>query len=73
MVKTFLQLKSIASFGDVLHKVEKLPHMSDDASSLTRTKSKDFVLTHTIVINLPTTTDQKVYDVLFKSIKENLL
>ena len=36
-------------------------------------KSKDFVLTHTIVLNLPASTDQKVYDTLFKSIKENLL
>lgn len=73
MVRTFLQLKNLADFDDVTHKVEELP-LSQNATSLTSDpKSKDFVLSHTIVLNLPVSTDQKVYDVLFKSIKENLL
>ena len=31
-----------------------------------------FNLTHTIVLNLPTTTTKEVYDAIFKSLKENL-
>ena len=73
MVKTFMQLKSIASFDSNATSVIDTPILSKDASSIPSHPSKDFVLTHTIVLNLPATTDQKVYDVLFKSIKENLL
>ncbi|MCA9812154.1 MAG: DUF5343 domain-containing protein [Nitrosarchaeum sp.] len=73
MVKTFLQLKNIADFGEIVHPVEKLPISTNESLPSSDDKKKDFVLSHTIVVNLPTTTDQKVYDVLFKSLKENLL
>lgn len=73
MIGTFLQVKSIAKFDNVMHTVGELSISKNETSSLSDRKHKDFVLTHTIVLNLPVSTEQKVYDVLFKSIKENLL
>ncbi len=73
MIKTFLQLKSIAKFDNVLHTPEELLVTEKESHLNYDPRSKGFVLTHTIVLNLPATTDKKVYDTLFKSIKENLL
>lgn len=80
MVKTFMQLKSIASFNtsqsdDVEQSSSANISVTSNPNStyVPNSTSKDFVLTHTIVLNLPVSTDQKVYDVLFRSIKENLL
>lgn len=75
MIKTFIQLKNIASFDQVPEILGSQPK-NELAVSPTEppqtSKPKDFVLSHTVVINLPSTTDQKD-DVLFKSMKENLL
>lgn len=71
MVKTFISLKNIASFNKKPSSIEIKEKVTTSTQSME--KPKDFVLSHTIVINLPSTTDQKVYDVLFKSLKENLL
>jgi hypothetical protein len=38
-----------------------------------KAKSRDFALTVRIEINLPKSEDQKTYDLIFKSIRENLL
>ena len=73
MVKTFLQLKKIAKFDSISQKIEELTISKNEIPISSNHSSKDFVLTHTIVLNLPATTDQKVYDTLFRSIKENLL
>ncbi|WP_371504349.1 DUF5343 domain-containing protein [Nitrosopumilus adriaticus] len=72
MIKTFLELRGLAVF-DTVQKIEDVPMKQEPVSIPTSKGGKDFVLTHTIVLNLPASTDQKVYDTLFKSIKENLL
>jgi len=72
MVKTFISLKNIASFNKKPSSIE-INEKVTTQSTQSMEKPKDFVLSHTVVINLPSTTDQKVYDVLFKSMKENLL
>lgn len=73
MTKTYVALKNLASF-DTASTVSPEPLQSSvNTSPIPSPVSKDFVLTHTIVLNLPATTDQKVYDTLFKSIRENLL
>jgi len=73
MVKTFLKLKEIAKFDSISQETEELLMPTNEIPIGSNKNSKDFVLTHTIVLNLPATTDQKVYDTLFRSIKENLL
>ena len=73
MIKTFLELKNIAKFDSTVQPTKELSLPQNDSPLNPEPKSKDFVLSHTIVLNLPTSTDQKVYDTLFKSIKENLL
>ena len=79
-VKTFVQLIEIAKIETPPHEVEVLENNNlhsldnlDNENHSPPSPPKEFVLTHTIVVNIPTTTDKKVYDVLFKSIKENLL
>lgn len=73
MVKTFIELKNLASFDDQSSGIEITKKEEEEIPTQNNPKPKDFVLSHTIVVNLPSTTDQKVYDVLFKSMKENLL
>lgn len=73
MIKTFLELKKISKFDESVHVVEESHMISNKTSTPSEQRPKDYVLTHTIVVNLPATTDKKVYDTLFKSMKENLL
>jgi len=65
MIKTFMQVKSIAKFDEVSTVVEELAASINEVTTTSETKPKDFVLTHTIVLNLPVSTDQKVYEVFF--------
>jgi len=71
ITQTFVILSKISKFEEeqqsILSEKEKqnLPVTVSDIG-------KKFNLTHTIVINLPTTTTQEVYDAIFKSLKENL-
>ena len=79
-VKTFVSLVNIAKFETKEHGIQVLEENTNESEPPFNIEDKplpepkkDFLLTHTVVVNVPTTTDKKVYDVLFKSIKENLL
>ena len=73
MTKTFIELKNLARFDEKSNGIEIGKSTQEEIPIQNNQNSKNFVLSHTIVVNLPSTTDQKVYDVLFKSMKENLL
>ena len=71
ITQSFKALAEIAKFGtekkSPLTETEKQhPPIPTDPTST------GLNLTHTIVLNLPTTTTKEVYDAIFKSLKENL-
>ena len=71
ITKSFIALVDLAKFQSE----KSSPLTEDEKQNLPAVQSSTddkFNLTHTIVLNLPTTTTKEVYDVIFKSLKENL-
>ena len=79
MTQTYLELKKIANFDTPpIHQEEHLepvPVIVKEQSPKPPNPEPLFPIGigHTIVLNLPATTDRNVYAAIFKSIKENLL
>ena len=72
ITQSFVGLVKLSSFEQ-----EKSSALSEEERQnlpikLPQNNSGKFNLTHTIVLNLPTTTTKEVYDAIFKSLKENL-
>ena len=71
ITKSFSALVNLAEFQSE----ENSPLTESEKQNLPAVQSSTnnkFNLTHTIVLNLPTTTTKEVYDAIFKSLKENL-
>lgn len=73
-------LRSLIELGDFTHNESPVPHGQEIA--IPKPESKDeqkiesqlpFALNYTITINLPNTTNQETYDMIFESIKKVLL
>lgn len=73
ITKTFLGLCSLAIFDKITHETENKESTNKTQSMNNSIQSKDIVLSHSIILNLPITTDRKIYDTIFKSVKDNLL
>ena len=74
MYRVFLKLKELADFTEDPKFIPPTPTNSSQNNNEHEVYSKKtFELTHTIVLNLPAVSDPLIYDVLFKSLKENLL
>ena len=76
--RVFMKLKELADFTESPKFIPPAPAPSPTNSSQNNNEhevypKKTFELTHTIVLNLPAVSDPLIYDVLFKSLKENLL
>lgn len=75
VTQTFLNIVKLASFETNSTESDETNEPKEAKSSeLTKTTvGFQMPLIHTIVLNLPTTTTKEVYDVIFTSLKENLL
>jgi len=75
VTQTFLILSKLSSFEINSVESDDDEDVKKEKASVEQTASASFQmpLTHTIVLNLPTTTTKEVYDVIFTSLKENLL
>jgi len=70
--QTFVTLAKLADTSEI--KSEKEPIENKQLPKLYEAAvTNQIPLTHTIVLNLPTTTTKEVYDTIFRSLKENLL
>ncbi len=80
VVGTFMELVKFASFdiGDIPEEIGEIDDESEEEVSLPKEKninkgSVKFGVSYTINLNLPATTEVKVFDSIFKSLKKNLL
>ena len=71
ITQTFVNLAKLAIFREENEQALTDEQKKNLPVTLPSSGNK-FNLTHTIVLNLPTTTTQEVYDAIFKSLKENL-
>ena len=71
ITQTFMTLSKISKFEYETNSVLSGKVKHNLPVIIPSTEGK-FNLTHTIILNLPTTTTQEVYDAIFKSLKENL-
>jgi len=74
--KTFKEAVKLAKFEEQqegLPPHENIPALTSIPSIIDIHKEKNLEFTYTITLNLPSTTNQEVYDTIFKSLKENLL
>ena len=72
ITQSFVTLSKLSNFQQ-----KKKSALSEDEKQnlpaiISSPNTGKFNLTHTIVLNLPTTTTKEVYDAIFKSLKENL-
>jgi len=75
IVSTFISLKELADFKTELKEekpnvTKEIEEESDEGTTIEI--GKRFGFSYTINLNLPPTTDQRVYNAIFKSLKENL-
>jgi len=76
ITSSFMELRKLGDFKKLDDKNDGSKQESKISSvklESTPSESTDIKLTHTIVLNLPSTTNKEVYDTLFASLKENLL
>jgi len=73
ITKTFLELSKLADFAQE-EKLENMEELKISPEHIKVGKSRgEIQFTYTIVLNLPSTTTQEIYDALFRSLKKNLL
>ena len=71
ITKSFVTLVTLANFTP--EKSSQLTEGEKPSPTIIEPPTNNkFNLTHTIILNLPTTTTKEVYDAIFKSLKENL-
>ena len=72
---TLNNLKAYADFGakDVIKNPKEFIEAKKPVQNKEDLNKKDICLTYTINLNLPATTDQAVFNAIFKSLKEHLL
>jgi hypothetical protein len=72
--QTFLAVAKLSNFESNLSESNEIGKIQGESPPVDKPNiGFQMPLTHTIVLNLPTTTTKEVYDVIFTSLKENLL